>query len=290
VTVANREFPRIRPAAALGLAVFAGSVVLAGCGGHTSRTGAGRSGTEPSRPAGARGGAPVSAEARRAPRARVPILMYHVIDRPPRGAAMPGLWLPRREFRREVDALAARGYHAVTLGQVWDAWHHRGPLPSKPVVFSFDDGYASQYTNALPILRSHGWRGVLNLEVATLHTTMRSRQVRALVRSGWEVDDHTMTHPDLTKVSSAQLRYEVAGSRTWIRREFHVPAHFFCYPDGRYDARVIAAVKAAGYLAASTTNPGVAAPNRPNYELPRIRVGSRAAFSGVERYLRAAVR
>ena len=216
--------------------------------------------------------------------------MYHVIDRAPPGTALPGLWLPRGEFRREVDALAASGYHAVTLEQVWDAWHHRGALPSKPVVFSFDDGYASQYTNALPVLRSHGWPGVLNLEVATLHTTMHPRQVRALIHSGWEVDDHTMTHPNLTKVGSAQLHYEVAGSRAWIRREFHVPAHFFCYPDGRYDARVIAAVKAAGYLAATTANRGVAAPSQPRYRLPRIRVDSGAGFAGVERYMRAALR
>jgi peptidoglycan/xylan/chitin deacetylase (PgdA/CDA1 family) len=214
--------------------------------------------------------------------------MYHVIERAPPGTAVPGLWLPRTEFRTEVEALAARGFNAVTLEQVWRAWHRGGALPAKPVVFSFDDGYASQYTNALPVLRSHGWPGVLNLEVATLHTTLRPWQVRALIRSGWEVDDHTMTHPDLTKVDSTQLRYEVAGSRAWIRRKFHVPVHFFCYPSGRYDARVVAAVKAAGYRAATTTREGVAAPSQPRYQLPRIRVDSRAAFAGVERRMQAA--
>jgi peptidoglycan/xylan/chitin deacetylase (PgdA/CDA1 family) len=214
--------------------------------------------------------------------------MYHLIGRAPPETELPALWVPRPEFERQVDALAARGYHAVSLKQVWDAWRHRGLLPSRPIVFSFDDGYASQYTNAMPILRSHGWSGVLNLEVATLHTTLPPREVRGLIRSGWEVDAHTMTHPDLTKVYGAELRYEVAGSRRWIRRHYGVPVNFFCYPDGRYDAHVIAAVKAAGYLAATTTNPGRAGPSQPRYELPRIRVDAVDGVAGLERMLRAA--
>jgi peptidoglycan/xylan/chitin deacetylase (PgdA/CDA1 family) len=214
--------------------------------------------------------------------------MYHVIDRAPPGTALPALWVPRSEFQREVGGLAARRYHAVTLQQVWDAWHHGGLLPSKPIVFSFDDGYASQYTNALPILRARGWPGVLNLEVATLHTTLRPREVRALVRSGWEVDAHTMTHPDLTRTYGERLRYEVATSRKWIRSHFGVPVNFFCYPAGRHDPHVVAAVKAAGYTAATTTSAGIAAPSQSQYELPRIRVNAGDDLGGLERNLRAA--
>jgi peptidoglycan/xylan/chitin deacetylase (PgdA/CDA1 family) len=225
-----------------------------------------------------------------APHAQVPILMYHVIDTAPASTALARLWVPRGEFAAEVDDLAARGYHGVTLQQVWDAWGHGGRLPSKPIVFSFDDGYSSQETNAMPVLRAHRWPGVLNLEVATLHTTMRPSQVRALIRAGWEVDSHTMTHPDLRTVRGARLAYEVAGARRWIRRTFGVPANFFCYPAGDYDAHVIAAVKGAGYLAATTVKEGVAGPADPPYELPRIRVDAGEGRAGVERSLAQAER
>ena len=239
----------IRFAATLGVvALVALSAALAGCGASRSTD---------STP-GNRGGRHASALVRGASQERVPILMYHEIAQAPPGTAFPALWLTAAEFRTEIDTLAARGYHGVTLGQVWDAWHRDRRLPSKPIVFSFDDGYTSQYTNALPVLRSQRWPGVLNLEVATLHTTMRPWRVRALIHSGWEVDDHTMTH--------------------LIRREFHVPVNFFCYPAGRYDAHVIAAVKAAGYLAATTTREGVAAPSQPRYQLPRIRIDSGHSF------------
>jgi peptidoglycan/xylan/chitin deacetylase (PgdA/CDA1 family) len=214
---------------------------------------------------------------------RVPVLMYHVVDSAPPGTPEPRLWVPRSQFAAEMNDLASRGYHVVTLQQVWDSWRGGTGLPGKPIVVSFDDGYASQYRNALPILRAHHWPGVLNLEVAALHTTLRASETRGLIRAGWEVDSHTMTHPDLTRVGPARLRYEVAGSRSWIRARFGVPVNFFCYPSGRYDARVIAAVKAAGYLAATTTRPAVAGPRWPRYELPRIRVDAgepRATFDG----------
>ena len=81
--------------------------------------------------------------------------------------------------------------------------------------------------------------GVVNLKVG--NTRVWSGRpppvVRALIAAGWEIDAHTITHPDLTTVDAARLRHEVAGSRTWIRRKFRVPVDFFCYPFGGYDAR-----------------------------------------------------
>jgi peptidoglycan/xylan/chitin deacetylase (PgdA/CDA1 family) len=130
---------------------------------------------------------------------------------------------------------------------------------------------------------------VLNLEVA--HTRddagLRPRLVRALIAQGWELDAHTLTHPDLTAVGAAQLRREVAGSRALLRREFHVPVAFFCYPSGRYDDAVLAAVRAAGYLGATTTNPGLATP-RDMFTLARVRVDGGDGALGLAAKLAAA--
>jgi peptidoglycan/xylan/chitin deacetylase (PgdA/CDA1 family) len=213
--------------------------------------------------------------------------MYHVIASG-QGQANPGLYVPAPVFARTVQRLAAAGFQGVTLQQAWNAWHDGGLLPRKPVVVSFDDGYPSQYTSALPILRSVGWPGVLNLEVATLHTGLHPAEVRGLIASGWEIDAHTMTHPDLTTVGAARLRYEVAGSRDWIRRHFRVPAMFFCYPAGRYDAAVVRAVRSAHFLAATTTQAGVATRATPPFLLPRIRVLPGDGPDEIERQLAAA--
>jgi peptidoglycan/xylan/chitin deacetylase (PgdA/CDA1 family) len=218
----------------------------------------------------------------------VPILMYHVISSPPANAPYPDLYVPRAGFAAEVSWLAHHGYHAVTLQQVFDSWRGARMLPAKPVVLSFDDGYRSQVTNALPILTASHWAGVLNLEVRNLQPVwgIRPPGIRKLIRAGWEIDAHTLTHPDLRTVGTARLRDEVAGSRAAIHEQFRVPVNFFCYPAGRYDDRVIAAVQAAGYLGATTTNFGLARPSE-LYTLARVRINGTDSLSAFAQKLEA---
>jgi peptidoglycan/xylan/chitin deacetylase (PgdA/CDA1 family) len=177
--------------------------------------------------------------------------------------------------------LAQHGYRAVTLDRVYNAWHGRATLPAHPVVVSFDDGYRSQFTNAFPVLRAHRWPGVLNLEVRNERRSwgLSVARVRALVHAGWEVDAHTIDHRDLTTLDAATLRHEVAGSRTILRRQLSVPVDFFCYPAGRYDAAVIAAVRRAGYVGATTTRYGLAKPGE-LYTLKRIRIDGSDGLAG----------
>jgi peptidoglycan/xylan/chitin deacetylase (PgdA/CDA1 family) len=252
---------------------------------------------------GDRGGAAKPASARRAgakpsakPKAKpkivsgphdqpVPILMYHVVSDPQPGAPYPDLYTPKSAFAAQMKALAHRGYHGVTLGRVYDYWKRGYALPSKPIVVSFDDGYLSHYTKAMPVLRALGWPGVLNLEIDNVRPgDLTASQVRGLIAAGWEVDSHTLTHPDLRTVSDSQLRQELAGSRAYLKKHFGVAANFFCYPAGRYDSRVEAAVKAAGYRAATTTQPGYASP-KSLFSLNRIRVDGQDGVSGLLRNL-----
>ena len=178
-------------------------------------------------------------------------------------------------FRRQIAALDRAGYEAVTLGDVWRHWHEDAALPAKPVVISFDDGYASQYRTAFPALRDRRWPGVLNVQISRLGARggVPTAQVRRLIARGWEIGAHTVTHPDLRTVDAARLEEEVAGSRAALQREFGQPVDFFCYPFGRLDATVREAVRAAGYKAATTTKRGLAAPEDDPFALDRIIVG-----------------
>jgi peptidoglycan/xylan/chitin deacetylase (PgdA/CDA1 family) len=213
--------------------------------------------------------------------------MYHVIGPVVAGAPYPDLYVSRHDFAAQMGWLTRHGFQAVTLKRVYDAWHGHGTLPRRPVVVSFDDGYRTQFTNALPILRSHRWPGVENLEVNNEHRSwgLSLPRVRALVRAGWEIDAHTISHPDLTTLGAAALTREVAGSRRILRRQLHVPVEFFCYPAGRYDAAVIAAVRRAGYLGATTTQYGLATPND-LYTLRRVRVNGSDGVAGFAAKLR----
>jgi peptidoglycan/xylan/chitin deacetylase (PgdA/CDA1 family) len=220
----------------------------------------------------------------------VPILMYHVVAAPPADAPYPELYVRPADFSRQLDWLAGRGFQAVTLQRVVDSWHGTAGLPRRPIVISFDDGYRSQFVNAFPALRRRRWPGVLNLAIRNLKPSwgISARRVRTLVRAGWEIDSHTIDHPDLTAVEPEALRRQVAASRAYLRRVFGVPANFFCYPAGRYDETVMAAVRAAGYGGATTTEPGLAEPSE-LWELDRVRVSGSDGVEGLAAKIRSLV-
>jgi peptidoglycan/xylan/chitin deacetylase (PgdA/CDA1 family) len=212
------------------------------------------------------------AAARRMP---VPILMYHVISKAPAGTPNAELWVDQHVFADEMRALRAARYTAITLEQAWAAWKHGGPLPKHPVVISFDDGYLSHYTHAKPVLRALGWPGVLNLQLDVIGPGgLTEHQIRSLMNAGWEIDSHTLTHPDLTTLDDATLRKELVESRRELRKRFGVPADFLAYPAGRYDQRVEAATRAAGYKAATTVDEGVARGRDDPFALKRVRVNA----------------
>ena len=201
--------------------------------------------------------------------------MYHVIEAPPPGAPYPELYLPADAFAKQMRYLAAHHFHAVTLQAVWPTRRNGATLPIHPIVLSFDDGYRSQFTNAARTLRRYHWPGVLNLIVSHLHAGtygLGPHMVQAMIAAGWEIDSHTFNHPDLTTLPASTMLREVGQSRRTLRRLFDIPVNYFCYPAGRYNASVIATVRSAGYVAATTTNYGVAHPSQGRFTLDRSRV------------------
>ena len=207
--------------------------------------------------------------------AAVPILTYHVINPPPPGAPFPGLYVPASEFAQQMHALAAAGWHAVTLDQLEAYWRRGVPLGAgRPIVITFDNGYHSQYANALPILRALRWQGDLNMQLTGLPPSqggLSAREIRALIRAGWEVDTQGISHADLITLDAAELHDQVAVARRTIQARYGVPVNWFCYPSGHYDATVIDAVRAAGFVGATTTIPGWSRPTEDPYRLERIR-------------------
>jgi len=202
-------------------------------------------------------------------RAPVPILMYHVIGEPAGEVAYPDLYLSVDDFKEQVDWLDENSYTPVTLVQVQDAWYDGATLPEKPIVLSFDDGYLGQYLDAMPTLKKKGWAGQLNLKAEG--SDLSSKQVKKMIRAGWEIASHTITHPDLPSISPEQLRTELVDSKKMLERDLGIPIENFCYPAGQYDEAVVAAVEAAGYRGATTVDPGLADRGEP-FELKRIRI------------------
>jgi peptidoglycan/xylan/chitin deacetylase (PgdA/CDA1 family) len=175
-----------------------------------------------------------------------------------------------------MRALYRAGFTAVTLDQVREAWMGRRALPDgRPVVLSFDNGYESHFNAALPVLRRLHWAAVENIQLSGLPRDqggLSHEALRRLLAAGWELDTQGFTHADLVRLGPVELRHEVAASRRVLQRRWHVPVHWFCYPSGHYDRRVVAAVRRAGYRGSTTVVPGWSRRTSDPYRLPRLRV------------------
>jgi peptidoglycan/xylan/chitin deacetylase (PgdA/CDA1 family) len=281
----RRRATRRRRAAVALLAVMAALVAAvvalaggSGGGTHASGRDAGATATRQPRQAGAAapaGGSPTRSSGRPGG-APVPILMYHVIASPPAGAPFPGLYVSPQEFAAQMQALKDAGWHAVTQDQLASYWKSGTPLGAgRPVVLSFDNGYQSQYTKALPVLQRLGWVGVENIQLSGLPPSqggLGEAEIRGLVAAGWELDTQGFSHADLIRLDAEQLHYEVAVARRTLQQRYHVPVNWFCYPSGHYDATVLAAVRSAGYAGSTTVVPGWAHRTDDLYRLHRLRV------------------
>jgi peptidoglycan/xylan/chitin deacetylase (PgdA/CDA1 family) len=261
----------MRTVAALAIALAA---LTGGCGSAVTARRAGTSVTA-ARPRAL----PVHVSPYRKP---VPVLMYHEVRVPPPGAPNPGLFVSEKTFAGQASWLERRGYRGVSMEQLRQAWAGRARMPRRPVVLTFDDGYDSVYRNVVPVLKRLHWPGVLYLQLGATRSPdgVSRAQVARMMRDGWELGSHTINHLDLTTVAPAQLREETAGARDLIRRWFHRTPRDFCYPAGRFNRTAIKAVRAAGYLSATTTQPGLATPDKP-YEIKRIRVEESGGVNGL---------
>lgn len=204
----------------------------------------------------------------------VAILMYHQLGDPPPGHPWPELYVSKDAFAAQLDWLDREGFHPVTLKEVLTAWREGRPLPDKPVVITFDDGYASTVQVGLPLLQAHGFPAVLFLQGNLLNRAgaVSDAMVRTWLEAGMELGSHTMRHLDLTRASEKDLEAEVVGSRSFLETTFDIPVLTFAYPAGRADDRARSMVEQAGYEAAFTTRSACARAEDDPFLLPRLRV------------------
>lgn len=268
------------------------AVLLSGCGGGATGT-VGPSASGRARHAAATAPArthashtPLSIPSDAPPRVvRVPILMYHRVHRyaTEYRKSLLGLTVEPSQFAAEMDALAARGYHSITVRRLFDALFHGAPLPPRPVLITFDDGYVDAVRQILPVLERHRMTAAFYIITDRFHEPgfLNPTEIRRLDAAGMDIGAHTRHHVDLRTVGASQLADEIAGSRRDLERIVGHPIDSFAYPAGRYDAAVVAAVRRAGFALAVTTDPGTLEHSASPLLLPRVRVSRETTVAGL---------
>lgn len=212
-------------------------------------------------------------------RIRVPILMYHYVSVPPPGADQYRLDLSvtPSQFAEQLGWLRAQGFTTISLDALVAALTVGAPLPPRPVVLTFDDGYIDAYTNAFPLLRQYGMTGTFFVVTEWLDLRQPGYltwdQAREMAAAGMAIQSHSRTHPDLTAACDYDcLVYQILGSVQTIEAQIGVRPRFFCYPSGRYDAAVMTILEQVGIAAAVTTEAGTLHVSDRPLELRRARI------------------
>lgn len=198
--------------------------------------------------------------------ATVPVLMYHVIDKP-RGEGEQRLCCHPAEFERQMTYLAESEWRVVSLTALLDAAGAGQSLPDKTVAITFDDGTSCTFERALPILRRLGFPATVFVVAGMVggrnewmcreghpeRAMLSTAQLRELESHGIEVGSHSVNHVRLAGLSGVALEREVVGSKERLEDLICRPVRHFAYPYGSFDAAAVQAVRTAGYVSACST-------------------------------------
>lgn len=222
------------------------------------------------------------------------VLMYHMVSPHRKGAKFNGLRVSPKRFEAQLAFLKEDGWHFFTLSELWRKWDE---LPEKSVAITFDDGYADNLHNALPLLKKYGAKATIYVVVdrhdrdwsiskKAHHNTgelaqerkLTDEEVVALVDSGCvEIASHTLTHINMATTLESEKREELLASKRQLELLTSVQVCSFAYPFGIYGRDDVALVGECGYETAVTTIDGIdlRTPKPDALQLKRIKVSGK---------------
>ncbi len=222
-----------------------------------------------------------------APWTPVPILMYHAVEDGLRPPKYKHFYVQADEFAGQMRMLKRAGYTPISFDALAAARAEAGTLPLKPVLLTFDDGYANLRTNVHPLLQELGFSYTVFLvseRVGKTNDWVISDGYEATPLLTWDeiatmqadggvvFEAHTATHPKLAELSPAEARREMGESKDALEQRLGTPITTLCYPYGSVSEAVQDIAGEAGYAQAVTTEFGRVRQDDPPLRLPRISV------------------
>jgi peptidoglycan/xylan/chitin deacetylase (PgdA/CDA1 family) len=213
----------------------------------------------------------------------IPVLMYHSVAAQP-DPRVHDLSVHPDAFDDQLDALTEAGFTTMTFAAVRAGLTGGRELPARPVVLTFDDGYADFHREALPRLVAH--RATATLFVTTgwladagryasgcpLDDTLTWEQVSDVDDAGIEIGAHSHSHPQLDQLPDQVLREELTTSRQLLEDRLGCRVTSLAYPYGYSSRGVRQAAAEAGYESAAAVTNTAADVRGDAFTVPRLTV------------------
>ncbi|MBN2040495.1 MAG: polysaccharide deacetylase family protein [Spirochaetes bacterium] len=181
----------------------------------------------------------------------IPVLCYHHIN-PAEALHDNYINTVPDEFEKQIEFLHSYGYKTILSKNVSNvlAPAEKNVLGenNKPIMITFDDGYRSVYDHAYPVMKKYGYKGIIFLITDRIEKDwnrmfMNREQINELIKEGWEIGSHTITHPKLNQISMEEATNEIIASKKTLEDMFGVKVISFAYPYGLFNKKVIDTVK-----------------------------------------------
>lgn len=202
----------------------------------------------------------------------IPVLSYHQIN----DKDLNPLTVSTSEFDAQMKYLSENGYHTISPAQLISHLEDDAPLPDKPIVITFDDGYKDNYQNAFPILQKYHQNATIFLisdYVNNYEKYLTWEQINEMQQYGIDFESHTLSHMVLTEAKSDdELNAQLVKSKEALEWRLGKKIEYIAYPCGNYNRHIIELTKAAGYKGAFTVNFGRSKVGDPVYALDRVPV------------------
>jgi peptidoglycan/xylan/chitin deacetylase (PgdA/CDA1 family) len=187
-------------------------------------------------------------------RAQVPILCYHQIRdwSASDSKTAKDYIVPVNNFREQMKLLADSGYHTILPGQLYDYLLKGTPLPSRPIMISFDDSRLEQYSIASQEMKKYGYKGVYFIMTVSLGRPgyMTKEQVKQLSDEGNTIGSHTWDHGNVKTYQPEDWEKQVDKPAQQLEKITGKRPEYFAYPFGLWNKNAIEQIKQRGYKAA----------------------------------------
>jgi len=201
-------------------------------------------------------------------------------------------------FDEQMNYLHREGYRTISLNDFTAFQDGKQPLPDKPIIITFDDGFMSNYLYAFPVLKKYDLTATIFTTVdpncrnfrkyAGIDSPLTQEQIKEMSDYGIAIESHSMTHPYLSRLKPEVARWELEESKSRLQDILGKPVHYLAIPSGAYDRAVKRLVKKAGYRAAFCMLKGTNNKDTDPFALRRLVIGRDFTLEDFSRILQPA--
>jgi peptidoglycan/xylan/chitin deacetylase (PgdA/CDA1 family) len=187
----------------------------------------------------------------------IPVIYYHRLVKNLDEAGRHGIYVTEDQFEKHLKYLKRKNYTTISFEKALEI--KKNCTDGKYIIITFDDGYEDNYTLAFPLLKKYGFSAIIFLVAGLEYNSwdnkdnepklkmMSRQQILEMRKSGIEFGSHTLSHADLIRISSSEIKNEVVESKKKLEEKLGEEIPVFAYPYGNCNDEVKDIVKNAGY-------------------------------------------